>query len=76
MILINYISCGCGGDHPPWYCYHPQWCKGYWMPMWGQRFGELNVVSQSQVVVVWCYKKTLKTTAKPKSFQNKQIVIF
>jgi len=39
-------------------------------------FSKLNVVPQSQAIVVQHYKKTLNITAKPKSFQNKQIMVF
>jgi hypothetical protein len=39
-------------------------------------FNKLNVVPQSQAVVVQHCKKTLNITTKPKSFQNKQIMVF
>jgi hypothetical protein len=42
----------------------------------GTTFGELNITPRSQTLVAWCCKKTLNTTAKPKSFQNKQIMVF
>jgi hypothetical protein len=36
----------------------------------------LNVDLQSQKLIARHWKKTLNTIAKPKSFQNKQIVVF
>jgi hypothetical protein len=39
-------------------------------------FGELNATLQSLKLVSQHCKKTLNTTIKPKSFKNKQIMVF
>jgi hypothetical protein len=42
----------------------------------GATFGELNVVPQNQTIIGQHCKKTLNIIRKPKSFQNKQIMLF
>jgi hypothetical protein len=42
----------------------------------GTTFSGLNVVPQSLTFVAQHCKKALNITIKPKSFQNKQIVVF
>jgi hypothetical protein len=42
----------------------------------GTTFGKLNATPRSQTLVAQCWKNTLHTIAKPKSFQNKQIMVF
>jgi hypothetical protein len=42
----------------------------------GMTFGKLSVVPPSQIVIAWHCKKTPNTIAKPKLFQNKQIMVF
>ncbi len=42
----------------------------------GMAFGELNIIPRNKAVIAQHCKKTLNTTTKPKSFQNKQIMVF
>ncbi len=39
-------------------------------------FGELNVIPPNPTFTIQCCKNTLSNIVKPKSFQNKQIVVF